>query len=461
MKDKSYFEPITKEAFLEYAEEKKLFGKNDKIIAAVSGGCDSSALLHLLVSIKDDMNLDIICAHVNHGIRGSEADRDEEYVKSIAEKYKVPFEVIHADIPLYSAEHHMSQEDAGRKIRYEFFESLSKKYGNALIATAHTLSDQAETYIFNTARGASLSGICGIPAKRGNIIRPLILFTREQTEDYCWQNDIDFVTDSTNLEDEYTRNKIRHHVIPVLKEINPSFEKAFGRLLSNLDSIREYEAREAQALIEKSEISDGIYDCHVFSASPQFIRSEIASCLLEKFGFEVTNERSLFLAQSFLDDQDFKKELSKDSFLIKSENLIFKKEKGKLSDIITPVPLQNGENRILPGKILVKNEVTKEEFENLHKVKMLSLKKTYDCDKITGVAVARSRNIGDRINVHGGYKTLKKLFNEEKIPPEQRNSIAVIADDIGPVFIEGLGSDIRCRVKDDTKHVAIIEIKNI
>lgn len=461
MKDNSGFVPLTKEAFLNAVSKRKLISRGDCIVAAVSGGCDSSALLHLLFSVREDLDISVVCAHVNHNLRGAEAERDSEYVRKTCEKYGIPFRLLSADVSGYASEHHMSIEDAGRKIRYDFFQSVAEEMGGGKIATAHTLSDRAETYIFNSARGSSISGICGIPAERDNIIRPLIDFTRDQTEDYCWQNDIDYVTDSTNLEDDYVRNKIRHHIIPVMKEINPSFEKAISRLLANLDSIKDFIDDVTSQLMETALVSEGVYDATLFSGAPDFVRNEVAATILKSYGFEVTNDRSLALAEAFVSESDYKAELSKDCFIVKSDGLVFKKTAGRVSEDIEPVPLEPGTTETSIGKKVTMTVMPYGEFQNLHNIKKIGLRQTYDADKIIGAPIIRSRVPGDRASIHGGTKTLKKLFNEEKIPAEIRSEIVVVSDDKGIVWIEGLGSDSRCRVTENTKNVAVIETASI
>lgn len=449
------FVPLTYEDFKSSVIQKNMISKNDCIVAAVSGGCDSSAMLHLLKKLSEEIDFSLICAHVNHNIRGEEAKRDEDYVRNTCLQYGIPFRLLSIDILDYARKNHLSTEDAGRKARYDFFNSLSEEFGEIKIATAHTLSDSAETFIYNVARGCSVTGLCGIPAFRDNIIRPLIDFTRDQTEDYCWQNDIEFVTDSTNLTDEYTRNKIRHSVIPVLKGINPSFEKAFSRLESNLGNIRNYISKNADELLLKATSKNGI-DCKVFKEAPSFVQNEIAAKILKKFGLEVTNERVNYLADSFNNRLSFKNELSKNVFLVKKEDLLFCEISSESLPDLTETPFSCGEITISPCKTIKTEILSKADFDNSYKVKKINLKQTFDYDKIIGSAIIRSRKTGDCADIHGGTKTLKKLFIEEKIPAEIRNQVAVIADQDGIVWIEGLGTNKRCRVTNLTKTVAVI-----
>ena len=213
---------------LSAVEKYNMLSPGAAVIAAVSGGADSMAMLLFLMKISERYSLSLTVAHVNHGLRGEEARRDEEYVRSFCEKNSLRFEVLHADVATLAKQSGETCEECGRRVRYEFFESIDK---NAKIATAHTASDNAETMLFNLARGSSLKGLCGIPPVRGNIIRPLIFCTREDIEVFCRENSLDFVTDSTNLTLDYSRNKIRHIAVPALKEINSAFEENASHFL--------------------------------------------------------------------------------------------------------------------------------------------------------------------------------------------------------------------------------------
>ena len=203
-----------------------MINKGDTVIAALSGGADSVALLYVLYSLKNELGFSLAACHVNHNLRGEESDGDERFVRRMCR---------FLDIPLYVAsikvndlrQKHDSLEECARRLRYEFFDSISR---GKLIATAHTASDNCETILINMVRGTALSGICGIPVKRDNIIRPLLYNTRGDIERYCTENSLDYVTDSTNLSDDYTRNKIRHKVVPLLREINPALFGAISRL---------------------------------------------------------------------------------------------------------------------------------------------------------------------------------------------------------------------------------------
>lgn len=238
-----------------------LFSPGDSIVVALSGGADSVALLHLLYSIKEKYDLTLCAAHLNHGIRGEEAQRDEKFCKILCKNYNLPFFVEHKDIPLLAAERGQSEELCGREERYAFLQAVASKQ-NAKIATAHTASDNAETLIFNLSRGASVAGASGIPPKRGNIIRPLIGQTRAQIEEYCRENELSYVTDSTNLSEDYTRNKIRSRLVPLFKELNPSFENAALRFTQSAAQTRDYLNFQAQKALDESRTEYG-YDAKI------------------------------------------------------------------------------------------------------------------------------------------------------------------------------------------------------
>ena len=427
----------------------------DQIVVAVSGGCDSSALLDVLVKLSEKWDFCLLCAHVNHNLRGSESKRDEDFVRAKCESYGVPFRLLSTDIVSYAFEHRLSTEEAGREVRYGFFESCAEEMGGAKIATAHTLSDSAETALFHLARGTSLAGLCGIPPVRGKIVRPLIEFSRKQTEGYCLENGVAFVTDSTNLTDDYARNRIRHNAVPVLEELNPAFSEAFLRTERSLSEIWDYLKDETESLLRKAMTETG-FDTKILEEAPPALQKSAAAALLRRFCFEVSTERVEELAKRF-GKSDFKLEWKKNSYLIQKNGFLTCREKKTKA---LPIP----ERAFSAGKIALSPEKTAEitllspkEWENSYKVHGFSLKNCFDYDKIIGKAVLRSRRAGDLADCHGGTKTLKKLFNEAKIPPEERNSVLVVSDDEGIVWVEGIGSAMRCRLSAETTLTAVIK----
>ena len=202
-----------------YISEKGLFGKTDKLVVALSGGADSVALLRILLSL----GYDCVAAHCNFHLRAAESDRDEDFVRKLCAGLSVHLEVVHFQTSDYARENSLSIEMAARELRYGWFDEIRKRYGASCIAVAHHRDDSVETFLLNLSRGTGINGLKGIMPKNGFIVRPLLEAGRDDILEYLKRIEQDYVTDSTNLEDIYTRNKIRLDIIPLFKQINPSF----------------------------------------------------------------------------------------------------------------------------------------------------------------------------------------------------------------------------------------------
>lgn len=250
----------------------------DTVIAAVSGGADSVALLHVLYSLQGELSFSLAACHVNHNLRGAESDGDEMFVRRMCRMMDIPLYVANIKVNEFRQKHD-SLEECARRLRYGFFEDIGK---NKLIATAHTASDNCETILINMVRGTALSGICGIPAKRDNIIRPLLYSTREDVERYCRENELDYVTDSTNLSDDYTRNKIRHKIVPLLREINPALYGAMSRLSDAASLDDTYLDGLAAQLMQKARFGDGKYDVNQLCDADECILRRIVTMLFKQ-----------------------------------------------------------------------------------------------------------------------------------------------------------------------------------
>lgn len=201
-----------------YIEKKSLLAQGDKVVVALSGGADSVALLHILERLGYDLEV----VHCNFHLRGEESMRDENFVRSLCEKMGLKVTVVHFDTMAYAARKKISIEMAARELRYDFFESVREKNSATAIAVAHHRDDVAETMILNLMRGTGIKGLHGIRSKNGYIIRPLLSCSKQEILDYLQHVGEDFVTDSSNLKNDYTRNKIRLEIIPLMREINPS-----------------------------------------------------------------------------------------------------------------------------------------------------------------------------------------------------------------------------------------------
>ena len=218
-----------KNKILTYINKENLLKRGEKVIVTCSGGADSIFLLHIL----NKLGFECVVAHCNFHLRGEESDRDENFVSEFCKNEGITLLVEHFDTKQFAAENKLSIEMAARELRYNWFEKVRAEYNAGAIAVAHHSDDSIETILLNLLRGTGLKGICGIRPKNGYIVRPLLCVNRKEIEEYLAENGIGYITDSTNLENEYTRNKIRNIVMPILREINPQIDSV---MLSNAEN---------------------------------------------------------------------------------------------------------------------------------------------------------------------------------------------------------------------------------
>lgn len=427
---------------LEAIESYSLLGSGCKhITVALSGGADSMALLYAMLSLKERLGITVDAAHLNHMIRGDEAERDMRFVKEQCEALDVKLYCESIDVPSVADKKGISLELAARQVRYEFLERVA----TGLVATAHTASDNLETVLFNLTRGTGLDGLCGIPPKRGIFIRPILLCTRETVEQYCSDNNIPFVTDSTNLADDYTRNKLRHNVVPVLKEVNPSVEgsvmRMCGLLREESDTLRaEAEHFISQNTADGALLTEGLADIPASVAKrvvKLYIEGKTTDCRLENVHIEAVL-----------------KTLKKGGKTDLPTRYVAETGYGRLR-VLNRDSAQNNTEYIV-NIIYSENKF----FQNSKKVNNLLLNNLLDCDKIEGQLLVRTRQPGDSIRLlnRGCTKTLNKLYNEYRIPKEQREQLPVIADSKGVVWIYGIGVAQRCEVNASSRQIAKIEV---
>lgn len=423
-----------------------MFGKADTIVCALSGGADSVCLTLALKELSSEYGFKLKAVHVNHLLRGAESDRDEQFCRDLCEREDIPLTVFRADAAAFSKEQKLSLESGARKLRYNFFDEVCGE--NARIATAHTLSDSAETVIFNLSRGTGLKGLCGIPPVRDKMIRPLIYCKREEILSYLSEKGQDFVTDSTNLSDDYSRNKIRHNVIPVLEELNSGFLESIKRLTESLSEDEHF----------LSELAKEHYDDDLRNVDASVRRRVIRSKLREA-GIEPSGEKILSAEECALKGNG-KTVLSGELYavakngriqteIIPRERLVFPETKAII-----------GENPFLCDKTVIISVNNGENNADGARVNDLLTKFALDCDKIQGELFLRNRRDGDGFIRAGRSFTssLKKLMNES-VPVGKRDKIAIIADDKGIIWAEGFG--IAERVKPDafTKSYMNINVK--
>lgn len=408
-------------------EKYKMLSDGDSVIVALSGGADSVSLLDVLCSFKEKYNLNIYAAHLNHNLRGEEAERDENFCKILCHNYGIELFIKSIDIRTLANEQKISEELCGRNERYKFFDELSVKL-NAKIATAHTASDNAETLIYNIARGSSVRGLSAIPPKRGRIIRPLIEVSRVQIEEYCKQKRLAFVTDSTNLTDDYTRNRIRHSVIRTLRDINPQLEQSVSQLSESAREVTDYLNKQAQAALEKCKVRFG-FSCQMLLQLDKAVLKHSLVLMCEKLAKLTPEYRHIELMLKILNDGGAVNLNSK--FVAVSKQGIFRIN--SVNDNVEFKPVSVSENLCINynGKSY---SITKQNSDKEDK-------NSVSVDFIKKGAVFRTRKEGDKFTYprRKVTKPLRKVLNEMKIPSEQRDSLLVLAVDNTIIWCENIG----------------------
>lgn len=441
----------------------RMLEAGDSIVAGVSGGADSVAMLHVLLSLCDEFALNITAAHLNHKLRGDESERDEHFVKDLCKRLKVRLAVESADIAALAKSRRLSIEEAGREARYAFFSRCCSgknacdggtMYG-VKIAVAHSLGDSVETMLLNLARGTGLRGLSGIPPKRDNIIRPLIECERAEIEAYCAENGIGFITDSTNFSDDFARNRIRRHAIPALLSVNEGFWCHAANTLEVLRSDADFLDSLAESEISVSR--------ERYLSLPKSMRYRILSKMLSKHQIPIDKAR-LARLDSLVKEGIGAEQLTEEYFFKtdKSGFAVIQAQK-RIGHFCVPVSVpENGEQLEIDVFSDKKLRLINTDYENCEEnIKYIAkgLKNALDCVKISGSLVLRQKLPADSVRLVGRNctKTLRKLFQERKLTTGQRERLFVLADDSGIVWVEGFGVTERVEVSEKTKRILILE----
>lgn len=453
-------------------EKHHMLEKGDRVVVGLSGGADSSALLEALYLLKEQYSLSLFAAHINHGIRGEEADNDEAFAESLAKQRDIPFLCLKADAPAYAKEHRIGLEEAGRRIRYDYFESCAK---GGKIATAHTLSDNAETVLLHLSRGAGTKGLCGIPPVRGNIIRPLIECSRDEVEAFCKKRGLDFVTDSTNLCDDYSRNFIRNNIMPLFKKLNPGFERAVSRSAAIAAGEQGFIERAAQKALsdcaEKPFPQDAqntivSLDTAKLLSLDEGLRMRVLKLFLEGLFKKSTVDYSL--VSRLNDSLDTGKAVN----LRDGKKAVFKDGRLTVACQKDPLPqpfykkidLSKGDAVIFAKgkKVEIRRgeKFEKAEINGCQKINSLLSYNVLDRDKISNTVILRTRLSGDKITLkkRGCTKTLKKLWNEKKFTEKQRQSFLILESDSALVLSEPDGVNAGYEADKNTKNILSVKI---
>ena len=478
-------------------EEYHMLEPGDRVIAAVSGGADSVCLLALLCNMKMDMGICLRAVHVHHGLRAEEADRDAEFVRVLCEELDVPCHIIRVDVRGFASAGGMSEEEAGRHLRYEALEREALMWEAELagepgagsepdepgrepgarreavrlikIAVAHHSDDQAETILHNLFRGTGLGGLKGIPYVRGRIIRPLLDVERREIMSWLKKQGFSWVQDSTNSSDHYTRNRIRCHLLPLIEsEVNQGAAGnilRLGRLASQADEylrmqgecwIKRHVRPEAQKGKERQKTQELQYryhiPCEAFAAEPEIIRSYVVMEILKSLAGSARDLGWVHVKQVLdLAGRPVGKEVDLPYCLVarkEYEDISVGRSTGGSGGRHTE------ENPSLPE---VKMEVMPYKKGTQFPKNMYT--KWFDCDRIKGTPVVRTRRPGDYIVLaDGSHKAIKRFMIDEKIPRQLRDQVPLLADGSHIMWVIGYRISEYCKIGPDTVKVLQAEV---
>lgn len=431
---------------------KNLLKANSTVAVALSGGKDSMVLLDLLLKQAGSLNITVKALNVEHGIRGDSSVKDSEFVKNYCKEKNVPLLQEKIDCLTYSKERGLSIEEGARKLRYEFFISAIKSGFCDFVATAHHLSDNVETVLFNLFRGASPSGLTGISTSRddGKIIRPLLRVTREQIDTYAKENSIPYVTDESNFDDEYSRNFLRLNVIPQIKKLFPEMENAVQRFTEILQKDEEYLYLESKRYLK---FKDGcaIVDC--LAPTPVFSRAVVLA--MKEIGIKKDFVKAHIDALIDLKNAKTSKKINllKGVVAVKDYSEIVLYKEREIDQV--ELPFSIGEHRVGKYNLIIEEVVSHYDVKREGKLFI-------DADKVQKCAKIRFRKNGDEFEKFGGgTKNLGDFLTDKKVPLRERNLIPVIAIGSEILVVCGIEISKKVKVEKNTQKIFSIELKPV
>ncbi|MGN0335265.1 MAG: tRNA lysidine(34) synthetase TilS [Lachnospiraceae bacterium] len=429
-----------------------------RIVIGLSGGMDSVCLFHLLHTLGYPLE----AVHVHHGIRGEEADRDAAFVRRLCEQYSVRLHEFFYDVPDIAGKKHLSVEEAGRLVRRESFSRVLQDMDSSYIALAHHAADRAETLLFHLSRGTGLKGLVAMKAADGLYIRPLLWASREEIAHYVKEQGLSFVEDSTNAQDCYARNRIRHQVLPQLAQINSKAAEHIAGTARKLEALADYVDREAEKYFQNCTVlreNELLLLTEAFSGCDEVLRIPVLQKCTEYLsdsGKDFTEKHFLMLQK--LMNQQTGKEISLPYGLtavkVYDGIRLFYKAETKKTD---PVEI-SGEGRFeFSGETF---EIFVENWERGKIFPTNNYTKCFDYDKIKSKILLRGREKGDylTINRDGGRKSLQDYLVNEKVPKDQRDEIILLADGNHVMWVVGKRISEHYKVTEDTAKVLKVHL---
>ncbi|UKT62932.1 tRNA lysidine(34) synthetase TilS [Pedobacter mucosus] len=435
--------------FQDYVAKQGLFVKGDRILLAVSGGKDSVLMLHLFKAIGVDVGV----AHCNFNLRAIEAERDENFIRQLAESLNLPFYVTHFDTKKYALENKISTQMAARDLRYSWFEEIRVSYGYNYIALAQHQNDAVETVLINLVRGTGISGLHGILPKKNKLIRPLLFLNRKEIDEIIINQNLDFVEDSSNLSTNYTRNKLRFKVVPHLQEINPSLEKTFNENIARFAEIEEYLHLQVEKLTSEiiKKKFDGIYIPleEIAKLKPQKL---LLFELLKPYNF----------TENVIEDMvNSLKSLSGTQFFSATHQAIINRNDLVIVASDSKIALNQFIDQTAEQVIFGEDEITLS-FSTDIKFEINKDKAYVNADQLIFPLLLRNWKNGDKFIPLGmrKFKKVSDFFIDEKVPLHLKSQIPLLINGNGEIiWIAGKRQDNRYKLTTATKKVAIFELK--
>ena len=457
----------------DYVINNDIIERGDRIVVGVSGGADSVSLLWWLNSVKEDFGLSLYAVHVHHGIRGAEADEDMNFTKQLCASLDIPCDIRMYDVPEYAKEHNLTVEEAGRILRYQAFEEIRQERDCDKTAVAHHQDDSVETILFNLVRGTGAKGLRGIAPVSERIVRPLLALSRAEVEEFLKENNVSWRNDSSNREDEYSRNKIRNTVIPALKEIN---ERAVGHILESsmiIGDMYRYVLSEAnKCFFDIAQVSgdEVVLPVKEMLEEEPVIRREVIRLAIDNLVHTLKDitARHIYGIELLLFGQSGRFQMLPYGIMAVREQAGLKLYKEDATEAEkkddepqeTEVDMNNagvyglpfGQGCFfaepLPENSEIFDENTLKNMENMYTKRM-------DCDKIKGTLLLRTRKSGDYLIINSGqqqqsHKKLKEYFIEQKIPVTQRDKVLLLADGSHVLWILGYRMSDGCKITEET-----------
>lgn len=463
-----------KNKVLAYIEDNSMISKGDRVLVALSGGPDSVCLLALLNELKDILNIEIFAAHLNHCLRGKEADKDQDYAKGLCEEVGIPFFEKKEDINILGKKLGMSSEMAGRKARYDFFEEIKQKNHIDKIALAHNANDQAETLLMRIMRGTGMDGIEGIKPIRDKIyIRPILCATRKEIEEYCSEKNLKPRIDKTNLEPIYSRNKVRLELIPYIEE---NFNQDIVSTLNRFSSIATLDNSYLEEMAEKKygkyvsvKNHNIIIDKQCFEEHEAIIIRIIRKSFYEISGslnnfqynhiWDIINLQKKYGGKTIDLPMDIMAENIYGSIVMKHKNQQNLEDKSVLNIDLEENKINNFKKGLFVGRIFNYNVFIKL-IENNENINLKGSKYVKFFQFIPGKSITiRNKNQGDRFQPYGmnGSKKLKDFFMDLKIPKEEREITPIVLFDDAIVWVVGYRTSNSFKI--DNKMRDVLEIR--